>query len=760
MADKGWIVRDEAYDRGRIETNGSKFLLGNGYMGYRGTMEEYGKENLTACVLAGVYDRYGNSWREPVNAPNGLYTEVYTGDEQVGLLHTPPVTHTQSLDLKNALHFRHTVFNTATGSQVEIKAERFLSLSRVHLLCSRYEFSGRVDGNYTLMTGIDGDVWDINGPHLESFTTGNRDGVIFLTARTYEKGYTVAVAEAFDFAGGECKIETAEKRILRRIPAKGKAGVSYGLTKYVAVYTSLDPVPDPVEAAVTAVTEARRTGYAALFEEHRRAWQALWENADVEITGDDEAQFALRYSIYHLLAIAPHQVDYGSIPARGLSGQVYKGAIFWDTEMFMLPFFVATNPGLSRKLMLYRFKTLDGARRKAASYGYRGAFYAWESQDTGDDSCTLFNVSDVFTGRPLRTYFADKQIHISGDVVYGLSLYYRLTGDDSILLEGGAETILECARFFMDYAYYHPGRGRYELLDVVGPDEYHERVHNNAFTSRMARFTLETALWVLELLKKKYPAFYAELLTRMDLERDLPGLREMATKLYVPAPDPVTGVIEQFDGYSRLEDVSLTDLKKRIKIPNEYLGGGQGLATTTKIIKQADVLAMLHFFGSDYSPEVKKANWDYYEPRTEHGSSLSACIYALVAAEFGNVAWGYPFFMKTATIDLTGEGKQYLGSLYIGGTHPAANGGAWMAAVLGFGGVHFEESVTIINPRLPAGWESMSFALVRQGQKCRVLITREMVKITADEGNTGEMAFRVKEKKVICAKGKVAEAKI
>ena len=205
--------------------------------------------------------------------------------------------------------------------------------------------------------------------------------------------------------------------------------------------------------------------------------------------------------------VAPVNGSANSIPARALSGQVYKGAIFWDTEMFMFPFFLHTCPEKAVELMRYRIKTLDGARRKAKTEGagYRGAFYAWESQETGDDACTYFNIGDPFTKRDLRTHFRDKQVHISGDVAIAMWEYFKVTGDDSLLLEGGAEVILECARFYYSYAYFKKDKNRYEILDVVGPDEYHERVNNNAFTSMVAKETFEIANATVDYLKRKHP---------------------------------------------------------------------------------------------------------------------------------------------------------------------------------------------------------------------------------------------------------------
>jgi trehalose/maltose hydrolase-like predicted phosphorylase len=714
-----WTYRIDDFLPEDTVLNGNRFLLGNGYMGYRGTLEEFRKDQLAACTLNGVYDRVPGKWREPVNAPNGLYTQI----EKTGEI----VSHRQELNMRYAHMARHTVYQ-----HVAVSSARFVSRTDVHLLCMEYTVRSVQPGPVVLHTGIDDDVWDINGPHLESVDTVFRDGLLCCTARTGERGITVAVCEAVELLqDGMAMQETAP---LRRIDIEAEAGTEYTFRKYVAVFTSLDD-PDPAAAAQACCRRALSAGYAALAEAHDNAWNRIWERSDVQIDGDEDAQFALRYSLYQLQLAAPRHSDRVSIPARGLSGQVYKGAVFWDTEMFMTPVFTLTEPAVARNLILYRCRTLEGARRKAAEYGYRGAFYAWEGQEDGHDACTHFNVTDVFTNRPMRTYFRDKQIHISADIVYAVWTYYEQTGDFSIFPEGAAEVAAECARFFYSYAYYRPEKQRYELVDVTGPDEYHERVHNNAYTNRMVQFTLETAVRILALLKEEAPEAYDALEAGIGFAAEIDSWRDMAERLYVPGPDPATGIIPQFDGYERLEEVSLEELKGRILDPNEYLGGGSGLATTTRILKQADVVLMLNLFRGEYPRETVRRNWEYYEPRTEHGSSLSDCAYAMAAAYIGEPERAYPYFMNTATIDLTGASKQYVGTLYIGGTHPAANGGAWLSAVLGFAGLQADENGIHAEPCLPAHWKGMSFRIEWRGRPYRIRIEGDEATVVAEKEN-------------------------
>ena len=706
-----WGIEKNGFDITDIEKHGSKFLLGNGFMGYRGTMEEYSAEQLVAVNLAGFFDLAENSnWRESVNAPNPLYTVVSVDGTELDLSKLNAVSHNQTLDIKNAIHTRETVF-TVNGINVTLKAERFVSMIRENIMALKYSVSADRDIDITVKTGIDKNVWNISGKHLNYINEAQNGNSLELNCETVQFKNKLKVYETV------IGLDDVNNENLSHISNINlKANEKFEFTKFGGIYHS-----DSLENATTDFSDAVGLGYEELKNEHISAWEKVWDNSDVVIEGDDEAQLALRYSIYHLCSIAPHNTDKCGIPARGLSGQVYKGAAFWDTEMFMLPFFQFTDSKVARNLLKYRVNTLEGAKRKAKEFGYEGAFFAWESQETGDDACTLFNVTDIFTNRPLRTYFKDKQIHVSADIVFAMWDYCRTNGDYSILTDGGLELMYECLWFFYTYSVFKPHKNRYEILDVVGPDEYHERVNNNAFTNVMVKHAADIFVSALDIVKTDNPEYFKK------FNKDLSWVYDFAEKLYVPTPDE-KGIIKQFDGYFKLEDVTPEILKTRELKPNEYWGG-HGLASTTMTLKQADVVMMLNVFRNEYSKEIKKSNWEFYEPYTEHGSSLSACAYAIVAAEIGDTDWAYKYFMKTASVDLTGDTKQYLGSLYIGGTHPAANGGAWNTAIFGFAGVSFTNDALDISPRLPENWESLSFKLNWKDDKLDIKITANGVEI-------------------------------
>ncbi len=753
-----WSIstREHPGDRESLLRRGNLYQIANGYMGYRGTLDEFGPEQAVGITLAGLFDQVGSAWREPVNAPNGAFTRVALDGAGLSALGPRVRRHRQTLDFTNARFERETTF-AGRGKTLTLRSERILSAATPNLGLTRLTVTCDRAARVTIRTGIDGNIWDLNGPHLPHLEMEKCGDVLLVHGRTHQLRKQVVVAEAIAHGlAGEIH-EVKDGRNLRVVTFHAEAGRAYTLVKYFAVFTDNDRVGRPLtEAAVEAVRQARALGYEQCLARHDQEWAEKWERCDVRIDGDDEAQLALRYSTLQLLMAAPLPGSANSIPARALSGQVYKGAVFWDTEMFILPFFLHTWPERAAELLRYRIRTLDGARRKARTEvpGYRGAFYAWESQDTGDEACTYYNVGDPFTGRALRTYFRDKQVHISGDVAIAMWRYFQLTGDDSLLREGGAEVILECARFYSSYLYFKADKSRYEVLDVTGPDEYHERVNNNAFTNAGVKETFRIAGAVVDHFRGHHPGILRTLVRKLGIGRELRAFAQVAKRLYVPEPAADSGLIEQFDGYFQLKDSSVSEVKSRMVHPNEYLGAAQGLAVPTQVIKQADVVMMLNLFRTRYPAAVKRTNWANYEPRTEHGSSLSACAYAMVATEFGELESAYRYFLQTAKIDLEAKYKLYVGTIFMGGSHPAANGGAWMTAVQGFGGVQTDGERLVINPRLRAKWRRLQFNLVYRGDRFRIAIEADVVTIEADRSNRRTHAIVVAGRPTPCRPGR------
>jgi len=703
-------LQEEQFQKEQIPFLGNKYLIGNGYFGIRGTMEEYGKENMPAINLAGVYDKVGDGWRESVNAPNPLLTYVSVDGEKLALPESNPIHHEQKLDILSAIHERKTVWKTEKGT-VSVKCERFASMSDQHIIAMRYAVCADYDCELEIVTGIDSDVWDIHGPHLADIKC-EADKVV---AQTSEKGIVITVKQYITTEFDNTSVHTSDKYFSgRKIKLNAESDKEYVITKLSSIETDCDDIEE--------TSSIEQVSYYELKEKHISEWAKIWDSSYIEIDGDDEAEFALNYSIYHLNCIAPRNMESKSIAARGLSGQVYKGAVFWDTEMFMIDYYIHTEPEIAKTLLKYRIDTIEGARTKAKEYGLQGAYYAWESQEGGFEGCTDYNIVDVFTKRPMRTYFRDKQYHVSAAIVYGFMKYIDATGDYEILKEGGLEVIIESAMLYRSLLLKKVDGTKYEIHDVVGPDEYHERVNNNAYTNRIVKFVFETAVRMADYAKKN------NIRVDYDLDYIEEIMSDSAKNMLIQEPNE-DGIIEQFDGYFGLEDASVEEVRSRLLDPKEYWGGANGVASHTQVLKQADVAAMLSMFRDDYNIGIMKKNFEYYEPRTEHGSSLSACMYSLLACFTENPDAAYPLFMKSAKTDLLPGGKEWLGLIYIGGTHPASEGGAWIVAVKGFAGISFKNGEVLCKPNLPKHWNGMSFKLRFKDKLYKVKIDRNSGKV-------------------------------
>ncbi len=717
------IVTDDFSEK-KAAFRGNKFLTGNGYMGIRGTLEEYTKHQQCAINLSGIYDRVGDAWRESVNAPNVFYTYIKINGRILSVLTDEPCEHEQRLDWYNALQCRKSVWRLPEG-EVTVYSERFAVMGDMHRIAMKYTLKTDFDCFAEIITATDADVWDINGPHLEKITCRSDENEEIVSAYTHEKNILITAQSAVNVCfDGQINAYCDELHAVTAVSVNAKAGCKYRIEKVSVISTSADET--------LCRDNAYDFSYDELKKKHSEAWLNIWRVSEIEIFGDDEAMYALNYSIYHLNCIAPRNIKSRSIPARGLSAQVYKGAVFWDTEMFMIDYYIHTEPEIAKTLIKYRIDTLGGARTKAEQYGLDGAYYAWESQEGGYEACSDYNVVDVFTKRPMRTHFRDKQYHVSAAVVYAIYKYLRATDDYSILSEGAAEVALECARMYRSLLLKRIDSNLYEIHDVVGPDEYHERVNNNVYTNSMASFTLKMAAKLLRKLKEIDSKVYDEIKCKYNSEKLIEEFENI--NIYVPHPRDKDGLIEQFDGYFKLEDVSVAEVRSRLLDPKEYWGGAYGVASGTQVIKQADVVAMLSIFKDNYSKEIMKNNWAYYEPRTEHGSSLSACMYSLLACFIDNPDTAYPLFMKSASADLTEGGKEWAGLVYIGGTHPASEGGAWIVAVNGFAGVTVSDGKLECYPSLPEKWQGMRFKYLFKGKLYEITVDKNggAVELTTD----------------------------
>ena len=697
-------IIENRFIKENIEKNGNRFILGNGYLGYRGTLDEFRKKELACLNLPGLFDQVENKTVEPVNSPNPLYTYLTYKDKVINYENFEIKNHSIELNIYSGTVTRITTF-IVEDVDVTIESTRFVSHKENNIIGRTYKILLSKPIDLMLYTGIDLDIWDLNGPHLKTVSCTDDNGLLRYIGLIPNKNHYVE-----EIIKDDLKLEY--NLVIDNSYLLKQYQINHNISFNTIVY-----VEDKKNNNLTNID----LDYKKSLELHLNEISDKWSKLKVTIESDELAEFGVNLSIYHLMIIAPKREN-TSISARGVSGQVYKGACFWDTEMFMLPYYLLNDLETSKKIIEYRINTLPNAILKAKSFGYNGAFYAWESVDEGKEGCSFFNIIDVFTNRPIRTYFIDKQIHISGDVVYGIDKYLEITKDYDILISGGMDVIYQVSKFYYSYLLYNSVKDLYLVNDVIGPDEYHERVNNNAYTNKLVEFTFNCLIKYSNLLRKLNMTYEND-----ELESFIKKVKKVIRKIY--NPNILNNVIEQFEGYFNLEDVSLSELLKRKIHPNEYLGGN-GIAATTQIIKQADVVTMLYMFKDDYNLKDYYYNFNYYHPRTEHGSSLSACMYSLLATmikekDHDYVSTAYKYFLDSALIDYYGDGKLYAGNTYIGGTHPASSGGAYMCLVYGFCGLRFKNDKIYLNPNLPENIKKIKFKITYNNKLYEIIVDKK-----------------------------------
>ena len=458
----------------------------------------------------------------------------------------------------------------------------------------------------------------------------------------------------------------------------------------------------PDEAgALAGLDSAREAGFETLLAEHRRAWAERWESAGVVVEGDPELQLALRFALFHLMASV---ADDGEAPvgARGLSGPGYRGHVFWDSDVFVLPFLAATHPPAARAMLEYRVRRLDAARAAAARAGHAGARFPWESAAEGNDVTPA--VAQLATGElvPIRTGEAEE--HITADVAWAAACYLDWTGDEEFAAGPGRELLVETARYWASRVRLSGGRGH--IYGVIGPDEYHQPVDDNAFTNVMARWNLRAA-------------------ARLDGDGAERAAWLRVAEALVDGLDPMSGLYEQFAGFFRLEPVVIADVAPRRPIAADLLLGRER-TTGAQVLKQADVLMLHHLVPDEVAPGSLLPNLDFYEPRTAHGSSLSPAVHASLLARAGRFREALRALRIAARIDLDD-----LTTSTAGGLHLATMGGLWQALVFGFAGVRPRGGALVVDPRLPPEWGAIELRLRFRGSPLRLHIHRGGVELEA-----------------------------
>ncbi|MGC4113185.1 MAG: universal stress protein [Myxococcales bacterium] len=734
-----WTIVGEGLDLAREREAESVFAVGNGYLGTRAALaERHSLASSPATFVAGVFDSLPSSSAVPefAVAPDWTKLKVSVEGRELSVATGTTLEHRRILDLRQGVTWREWVQKDPDGRITRLRGLRLASLSDRHVLLQALEvtpenWSGRleVEAGIETATGVVAGL-PVARPRL--LPAPDAGGALVYQSRRGDLRLSVSSASKLSGPAAtvpELRTSSGPGTFSERWSVDAELGQTYRLERLATVFTTRDG-RRPEEQSSRHLAQAAARGAHALAAEHAKAWRERWEACAVEVEGDRAAQRNLRFAAYHLLCAVTPEDERVSIGARTLTGESYKGHVFWDTDIFIIPFFVFTWPEAARALLAYRHHTLDGARKKAKEAGYRGALYAWESADTGEETTPRFMVAP--DGEVIPILSGVQEHHISADVAYAVWGYWEATHDERFLVEKGAEILLETARFWESRGNWGED-GRFHLRTLIGPDEYHEGIDDNAFTNRMARWNLERALEVRGLLAQRWPEQLRSLEKRLAVTADELVRWRRAAEAMAFHVDRQTGVIEQFAGFFGLEDFDLAPQRAqgRASAPMDMLLGRER-TQRTKIVKQSDVVMLLQLLWDELAPEVRRANYLYYEPRTCHGSSLSPGTHALVAAKLGEQETALRYFKQAGEIDLANN----MGNA-AGGVHAAALGGLWQAAVFGFGGVGVRGDVLVVDPRVPPAWRTLRFPLSFRGTRLVVTGGRGCGRGAVGLGRTG-----------------------
>ncbi|GMV38148.1 MAG: kojibiose phosphorylase [Fimbriimonadales bacterium] len=751
------VVKTDPSERA-IESANTVFTVCNGYLALKGNLLEnrtgrhpstfvaavFGHADYFAFVRPVSYERrhfdpkyFDDAGPNPsiANLPDPLMLRVFVGNRELSFRRGTVSGFRQVYDLRRGVYAYRYEIEDERGRTTRVETERFCDMRFPHRAYVRYtvtplDYSEEI----RIESGIDGTIrsnlkedkqYEVVGAWAEA-------GVCRLDSRTYLKGQHVRMAVATEVDGldpDESLLLDSEVYSVHRVTAS--VGVPVRVTKFIAVGSDEDARHGAACDEMSELRAARAEGYDAALVANSQWWDAAWQRMDVQIEGDDLAQLYLRFCMMHLISAAPRHSDKLSIPCKLLTGEWYQGTVFYDTDLYIEPVFLFTWPQIARACLNYRYVGLEPGRTIAKRFGWKGAKLAWQAGPYGEEELGYW------------WRYTLTNIHINGDVAYSLMQYWYATHDIDFLAHQGIEMLVEFSRFYVSRATHDPESDTYHFDGVAGPDEGHCESTDNFYTNILARKTLEWTVDVLRLLSKERAEDYSRVMSEMGVTDD--EIREwshVAARI-VYLLDAESGLIEQYRGFHRL-----------LPIPEDLLEKRKEWWTPVfpyQAIHQPDVVMALVMFRDEFPDKVLRANYEYYKERCMNFSSMSFVINSIMGKLMGDMDYAYEQFMISAGEDLDESltGRHDVND----GIHGTASGGAWLAAVSGFGGVFLSERGLTVDPQLPQRWKSLSFGVVYRGQELRFHITHQSLHVSVDERASSSVELAVRGKPVVLGPG-------
>ncbi len=797
MNTDGWKVVYEEYIPDEEPLREALCTLGNGYFATRGAFECSSANDIhyPGTYLAGGYNRLKTEIagriienEDLVNWPNWLSLKFRIGDGQWFDLDEAKINrYEQVLDLKNGILTRSMEFEDHEGNRTQLTTHRIVHMDNEHIGVIQWVLKPlNWSRNITIRSGIDGGVTNsgvkryraLNGRHFSVIERNNLcDEGIYLKvrARTAETVMVLA-ARTRIFIDDEEAVVHRSMAELEEFIAEDFEFVAIGnqeirIEKVVAINNSRDhAIANPLIEAEKRIRRAK--DFNTLLKFHKIAWKELWDRCDTIINGNGEQQLMLRLHIFHILQTTSYNttnIDVG-VPARGWHGEAYRGHIFWD-ELFIFPFMNMSVPEITRALLRYRYRRLEEARHNAHSRGYQGAMFPWQSGSDGREESQIVHLNPK-SGRwvPDTTFL---QRHVNAAIAYNTWQYYLVTCDMEFLSFFGAEMIFDIARYWASKASYNPEKGKYELLHIVGPDEYHtkypdqqsEGIDNNAYTNVMAVWTLMRALDVLDILDD---ATKRELLTKLQIDgNEFEKWENISKNMYVPFIEG-SQIISQFEGFEQLKDLDWDSYREKygdIHRLDRILESEGDNVNKYKVVKQADVLMLFYLLSSDalveifnhlgydFNPDSIQENIDYYARITSHGSTLSKLVFSWVTARsHRDVSW------ENFEDALQSDFKDVQGGTTPEGIHLGAMAGTVDIIRRCYTGLELLRGGLSFNPHLPDTLKLIKFRLRYRGHWLELELDKKKIKLKSNGGGAGEIKIILKEKEFFLKTGEKLES--
>lgn len=730
-----WSIIEESFDPSTHEISESIFSIGNGYMGQRANFEEkYSGASLQGSYMAGVYypdktrvgwwkNGYPEYFAKVLNSTNWIGIHVLLDGVALDLAQCEVKAFVRELNMKEGYLSRRFTAVMEDGKELRVETVRFVSMKRHEIGAIRYavtplNFSGMI----TFVPYLDGDVKNKDSNYEEKFWLEVEKNAgperSYLTLKTKKLDFHVTSVMSFDVTKNGTALELQpvlvenEKYVSSEVSFETAKDETLTLYKYVANVTSRDHgLGQLVEAGTTALSAAKSAGFDVLLQEQADAWAEKWKGSDIIIEGDVSAQQGIRFNIFQLNQTYTGEDDRLNIGPKGFTGEKYGGSTYWDTEAYCVPFYLSTaDSSIARNLLIYRYKHLEKAKENARKLGFtKGALYPMVTMN-GEECHNEWEITF-------------EEIHRNGAIAYAIYNYVNYTGDKAYLGQYGLEVLAEISRFWEERVNFSKDKGKYVMLGVTGPNEYENNVNNNWYTNRIAVWTLEYTLEVLEELSKHEPARYKELVEKLGLrEEETSKWKDIIANMYYPL-DNERGVFLQQDGFLDKELVPVKELAPEHLPLNQNWSWDRILRSC--YIKQADVLQGLYFLGDRYDLETKKRNFDFYEPLTVHESSLSPCVHSILACELGYQEKAYEMYLRTARLDLDNYNNDTED-----GCHTTSMAGTWMAVIQGFAGLRVHNNELVLRPFIPSHWKSFSFNVMFRGATLKVSVGENSITVT------------------------------